>query len=67
MFAPFCAHKKANISMANVSAIPVGKEKNVPCVTTNAKWPIAMVTGIVSAENVNVFGATKENCVKKVK
>lgn len=62
----FCVHKKANTLMANVSAIQVGKEKNVRCVTMNAKWQIVMVTGIVLVANVNVFAATKENCVKTV-
>lgn len=53
--------------MANVNAIPDGKEKNVHCVTTNAKWPIAMGMGIVSAENVHASEATKGNYVKKVR
>lgn len=53
--------------MANVSAIPDGKEKNVHYVTTNVKWPIVMGTGIVSAANVNASEAIKGNCVKKVR
>lgn len=53
--------------MASVSAIPDGKEKNVHCVMTNVKWPIAMGTGIVSAANVSAYEATKGNYVKKVR
>lgn len=67
MFVQFCVHKKVNISMASVNVIPDGKAKNVHCVTMNVKWPIVMVMGIVLAVNVNVFEATKENYVKKVR
>lgn len=67
MFVRFCAHKKANTSMANASVIPDGKAKNVHCATTNARWPIATDTAIVSAANANASAATKANYVKKVR
>lgn len=50
----------------SASVTPAGRVKNVHCAMMNAKWPIAMVTVIVLAANVNVSEATKEPCAKKV-
>lgn len=51
--------------MANVNAIPDGREKNVPFDMMSAKYPIAMDMGIVPTESATVYVAIKENTARK--
>lgn len=67
MFVQFYVHKRVNILMVNANAILVGKARNVSCAMMNAKYQTATDMVIVSAANVHVYVAIKENSVRKVR
>lgn len=52
--------------MENVNVTRDGRGRSARCDMTNAKCQTATVTVTASVENVNAYGAIKENFVKKV-
>lgn len=53
--------------MANVSAIPDGKEKNAASGMMSARWPIVLVEAVVQKDTANASKALRENFAKKVR